>query len=416
MLGALVLALVGCSPAGDDAGSTATPSSARAVAPSASGTSSPSAVADAARTDPAARRAAVEALLSERASAFVTGDLRRAKATQVPGAVVPTSARIVELPLASWSYAVTSATEKSGLLDVRADLTWQLEGESSGSVLRERIALRWSGGRWLLASEKSTADAPPPWELGNLTVARGTSSIVIAIGGSASRARTAAGLVDRAVTGVSAVYGDDWRRRAVLVITGTDQQMASGLGWSVERVRDVGAVTTSVGSLESATAPADRVWTRASLWTRLPERYRLVLLRHELTHVATRATFSATVPLWLEEGYADHVGYTGSGVPLEQSVVELLDVVRRSGAPRSLPTDADFRGADVGAAYAGGHLACEILADRWGEAGLRRVYRLTATGEAEPARNLERALREVTGAGLATLTATWRARAQELAR
>jgi hypothetical protein len=192
--------------------------------------------------------------------------------------------------------------------------------------------------------------------------------------------------------------------------------MASGLGWTVDRVRDVGAVTTSVGSLESATAPADRVWTRASLWSRLPERYRLVLLRHELTHVATRATFSATVPLWLEEGYADHVGYTGSGVPLEQSVVELLDVVRRSGVPKALPTDADFRGSDIGAAYAGGHLACDILADGWGEDGLRRVYRLTATGDAEPARNLERALREVTGAGLAKLTATWRARAQELAR
>lgn len=357
----------------------------------------------------------MQALLDERATAFVTGDLARARATQVPGAVVPTTARIVRLPLASWAYDITAATEKSGLLDVRATLTWQLEGESSGSVLRERIALRWSKDRWLVASERSVTDAPPPWELGSITVARGASSIVITIG-SAGRARTAARLVDEAVAGVSAVYGEDWRRRAVLVLTSTDEQMAEGLGWTVDRVRSVGAVTTSVGSIESVTAPADRVWSRASVWDRLPERFRLVLLRHELTHVATRATFNATVPLWLEEGYADHIGYTGSDVPLQQAVVELIDQVRATGVPKALPSNADFRSDRVGAAYAGGHLACAIIAERWGEDGLRRVYRLTATGDAEPARNLERALREVTGAGLAKLTATWRDRAQELAR
>lgn len=416
LLGAvLALALVGCSPGAPDAGSTASPpaptTSASSASPSAGAQGTPPA-----RTDPAARRAAVEALLAERASAFVTGDLERARATQVAGAVVPTTARIVRLPLASWSYSVTSVTERSGLLDVQADLTWQLEGESSGSVVRERLALRWSTDRWLLASERSAAGAPPPWELGGISVARGSSSIVVAVGGGTSRARAAAALVDQAVAGVSAVYGEDWRRRAVLVLTSTDQQMARGLGWTVDRVRGVGAVTTSVGSLESVAAPADRVWTRASVWDRLPDRYRLVLMRHELTHVATRATFNATVPLWLEEGYADHVGYTGSGVPLEQSLVELLDVVRTSGVPAALPADADFRGGGAGAAYAGGHLACQIIAEGWGEDGLRRVYRLTATGDAEPARNLERALREVTGAGLSRLSAVWRDRAAALAR
>lgn len=416
----LALTLGGCTTGAVDPGSTSSPgisspgTSTTATPRGTGGTPAPPAPAEA-RTDPDARRAAVAELLDARAAAFVTGDLAGARATQVPGAVVPATARIVRLPLAGWSYAVTASTERSGLLDVRATVTWQLEGESSGSVLHERIALRWSTDRWLLASERSTSDAPPPWELGGLTVVRGTSSIVVAVG-DGQRARTAARLVDEAVAGVSAVYGEDWRRRAVLVLTSTDEQMARGLGWTVERVRAVGAVTTSVGSLESVTAPADRVWTRASVWDRLPDRFRLVLLRHELTHVATRATFNATVPLWLEEGYADHVGYAGSDIPLRQAVVELLDEVRSSGVPTTLPADSEFRGDRAGAAYAAGHLACAILAERWGEDGLRRVYRLTATGDAEPARNLERALREVTGAGLAGLTATWRSRAAELAR
>jgi hypothetical protein len=239
---------------------------------------------------------------------------------------------------------------------------------------------------------------------------------VIAVGAAGAQAQATARTVDEAVLGVTDLWGDDWQRRAVVVLTGTDQQMADGLGWTVGHVRRFGAVTTSVGSVASAAAPADRVWTRLPLWDDLPERFRSVLLRHEITHVASRATFSQGVPLWLEEGLADHIGYAGSGVPLSIAVGELLDVVRRSGAPRTLPSDATFDSESAGIAYAGGHLASAILADRWGEAGLRRVYRLTATGDSTPAKNLERALREVTGRGLAALTADWRTRAASLAR
>ncbi|MFC6238802.1 hypothetical protein [Longivirga aurantiaca] len=385
--------------------------SASVVAPSP--TASPTADA---RTDPKARAAAVRAVLEARATAFVTADLAAARATQVSGAAIPTTVRIVRLPLASWAYEVTASSERSGLLDVRARLTWRVEGESSGSEVDQRLALRWSGGRWLVASERSVSDSAPPWELGPLTVVRGKRSIVIAVGEASSRARAAARLVDSAVLGVSKVYGKDWQKRAVLVLTGTDEQMAEGLDWSVAHVRRFGAVTTSVGSVPSATAPADRVWTRAAVWDRLPDRFLLVLLRHEITHVATRATFSASVPLWLEEGYANHVGYTGSDVPDRQALVELLDVVRRSGAPAALPSNAAFADERAGMAYAGGQLACDLIAEGWGEAGLRRVYRLTATGDDTPARNLERALREVTGRGLAGLTADWRARATALAR
>lgn len=385
-------------------------------APSSSSASVAAAPSADARTDPEARQAAVRSVLEARARALVTADLPAARATEATGAVIPTTARIVRLPLASWQYDVSASAEASGLLDVRATLTWRVEGESSGSQVRERLALRWSSGRWVVVSEKAVDKTLPPWELGPLTVVRGKRSTVIAVGAAGSRARAAAATVDKAVLGVTKLWGDDWQRRAVLVLTGTDEQMATGLGWTVGHVRRFGAVTTSVGSVKSASAPADRVWTRLPLWQQLPERVRLVLLRHEITHVASRATFSRGVPLWLEEGLADHIGYSGSGIPLEVAVGDLLAVVRTSGAPRILPGDATFDSESGGVAYAGGHLACAILAEGWGESGLRRVYRLTATGDGTPARNLERALREVTGRGLAALTVDWRARSAALAR
>src|SRR5690606_38816761 len=34
-----------------------------------------------------------------------------------------------------------------------------------------------------------------------------------------------------------------------------------------------------------------------------------VVLRHELTHLAMRATGTATIPLWVAEGLAEHAGY-----------------------------------------------------------------------------------------------------------
>ena len=64
----------------------------------------------------------------------------------------------------------------------------------------------------------------------------------------------------------------------------------------------------------------------------------LLRVRHDFPQAL--ATFSASVPLWLEEGYANHVGYAGSDVPPEQALVELA-LQRRAEHVREQPAARD---------------------------------------------------------------------------
>jgi hypothetical protein len=129
-------------------------------------------------------------------------------------------------------------------------------------------------------------------------------------------------------------------------------------------------------------------------------------MAHETTHVATRQRTSAAVPIWLSEGFADYVGYRDAGVPDAVAASDLLTRVRAQGAPAALPTERDFDAArgEVGAAYNGAWLACRMLAERYGERGLVRVY---AAAAANGPVGLAMALRAL-GTDERALLADWR--------
>ena len=66
----------------------------------------------------------------------------------------------------------------------------------------------------------------------------------------------------------------------------------------------------------------------------------------ELVHVAVRATVPGRPALWLAEGYADHVGYARSFVPVERLVAPLLAEVRTGRGPTQLPTADELEPSD----------------------------------------------------------------------
>ncbi|TKK77270.1 hypothetical protein FDA94_38080 [Herbidospora galbida] len=135
-------------------------------------------------------------------------------------------------------------------------------------------------------------------------------------------------------------------------------------------------------------------------WASLSAQGRVIVLAHELTHVATGAATRPDMPVWLVEGYADYVGYRDSGLATGVVAAELAADRR---APRELPTREDFRagGARVPQAYQEAWLACRYIAERYGEAALTALYR---AAQADPATALRRTL----GVGEAELTAAWR--------
>jgi hypothetical protein len=140
---------------------------------------------------------------------------------------------------------------------------------------------------------------------------------------------------------------------------------------------------------------------------------------HELTHLATGAAATDRVPTWLEEGFADVLGFAGSGIGVRSAAAALLAEVRRNGPPSGPPKDAQLAGA-AGAlrqaqAYAGGWLLCRMVADRAGTAALVAVYRDTAAGKGTPSSDVDRAMRVRTGRSLAAWVALWRAELSRLA-
>jgi hypothetical protein len=377
----------------------------------------PTAAASTERSDPALRLVAVTRLLAARGAAVVHDDAHAYAATQTSSRRVPIFTRLAVLPVTAWSYSVQDVTGTAGADSVlaRVRIAYRLVTDRADAVVRERLSLVHTAAGWRISSEVTDGDRREPWDLGTLTVVRGRSCVVIGIDTTARVLRSYAAVVDAVVPDVSAVWGTGWARREVLIVPRTRSQLSLALGRGASSLHEVAAVTVAGDRGDGPVPGADRVWTNTPLMSTLSRLGRGVVLRHETTHVATGAASNSATPLWLEEGIAEFVGYRGVGVPTAIAMTDLIRAERTRTPPAPLPTAADFAGARIAVAYESAHLASLVLAESYGVAGLVRVYRLTAGGNGTPDHNLDAALRHVTGAGTAALTARARARARALA-
>ena len=120
------------------------------------------------------------------------------------------------------------------------------------------------------------------------------------------------------------------------------------------------------------------------------------------------------MPIWLSEGFADYVAYSATSVAVRIVAGDVLDDVRDGDAPTRLPEDRDFDAGegDVAAAYEGAWLACRMIAQRYGEERLVRLYEALSdsTGPGWPEET-----RDVLGVPAQRLVRQWRAYLVELA-
>jgi hypothetical protein len=299
------------------------------------------------------------------------------------------------------------------VLDVRLHLRYDVD--TTDAVVHERLTVRRGSSGWLVVAESTADRRAQPWDLGAISTVRGRRSLVIGIDTPTATLRSYALLADAAVPDVTAVWGTGWDQRPVLVVPHTVAQLARALGRTAASLEGYAAVTTGELPAEVDGRSALRVWTNTPSMAELSTLGREVVVRHELTHVATDAPGTSDVPLWLEEGLAEYIGYNGSGITLTDELRELVHAQRSGEAPSHLPTQETFDGADVDLAYEGADLACRVVAEKYGRAQLVRLYRLTVSGTGTEAENLEAALRSVTGSGTAALESAWRARLRALA-
>ncbi|MFJ4618469.1 hypothetical protein [Streptomyces sp. NPDC088812] len=354
-------------------------------------------------------RADVQRVLDRRAAALLAHDADAYAATGRSTGY----ARLRAVPLAGWSYRVTAVHRSGDTATADAELSYRLTGHDRAPVTADRSVrlARDADGRWTVTSERPAGKAGEQlWDQGTVTVVRGAHSLVLGVGQSAARLRDFAGLADRAVPAVSEAWGTDWARGVVLLVPGSLDGMAALLGSPASSYRGIAAVTTAETGGASP-APADRVVVNPDAYGSLGPLGQQVVLTHETTHVATRAHTDAATPLWLSEGYADWVGYRGTGRTPRQVAPELVGALAAGESPEDLPADDDFGFAGdadrLARAYEGGWLACRLIADRWGEERLEAFYRAVgAHGKRDGA--VEGALESVLGTTTEDFTAAWR--------
>ncbi|MFE2152323.1 hypothetical protein ACFXAO_20090 [Streptomyces lavendulae] len=313
--------------------------------------------------------------------------------------------RLAGIPLEGWSYEVTSVRPDGDRALVRAELRYRLTGYDAAPAGSAReVELAREGAAWRVTADRPAPGAPPQlWDQGPVTVVPGAHSLVLGVGQDRGTLTGIAGEADRAVPAVSAAWPGDWARRAVVLVPASLDAMAALLGRPADAYRGMGAVTT--GRVGAAPAPADRVVINPAGYAELSAAGRSVVLTHEVTHVATRSATSARTPQWLSEGFADWVAYRGTPATPAEAAPALGRAVRAGGPPPALPADAAFAfGGDAQAmarAYEGAWLACRLVADRWGDGALVRLYRDAGR---EP---LSAALDGALGTDLPALTRAW---------
>lgn len=205
-----------------------------------------------------------------------------------------------------------------------------------------------------------------------------------------------------AITEVSGVWGGAWNRAPIIVIAAGTAEFTALTRTADSAVSpDAAAVTLSGG------ADGARIVFHPDAGRRMGREGLGTLLRHELTHVATRAQTVDDAPLWLLEGYADFVSQHGRATSFSQVAPTLTTRVRAGTLPTGLVPDTAFAGVDAPLAYETAWSTCAFIADRYGVPALTELYRRVAGSPQSPA-VLDAALGTVLGTSTPALLDGWR--------
>jgi hypothetical protein len=272
------------------------------------------------------------------------------------------------------------------------------------------------GGDWYLTSfddfvGRGDVSSTDLWDFGPVTVVRTRSVLVLGHPSAQVLMRSIAAEVADDIPRVTAVWGDGWVKRAVVLVPSTQHE----LGRVVQDygpLAHIAAVATAEVQIGSGRPDpvGDRIGINPANWPKLSALGQRIVLTHELTHVATRAVTSAALPTWLAEGFADYVGYLGSGVPTGFVAQELGAAVRAGDVPKKLPTTAEFSGASrrLSQAYEGAWLACRMIAQRWGQPALVRFYAAVGRSDLAPSAAVQLAMRRLLHLNEASFVQEWR--------
>ena len=282
-------------------------------------------------------------------------------------------------------------------------------------VATRTLTLASTPAGWRIATDAAATDQLQVWDLPALHVVRSATTLVAGDVPESTLAERLAD-ADAAADRLRSLFGA--ATPSVLVVPATAGEAARQVGHPDSSMPAQVAATTDGQSGPLGTAGADRVVLSPDAFQRLTAQGRRVVVTHELTHVATRATTTAHLPPWLSEGFAEYVAWGPVSMPVQTASAQLLAQVRTEGPPLTLPSPSDFDSARAGlaTAYQAAWLAVRRIAAEHGEPGLMAFYRAVAGAPGTPAQTADEAFGTVLGTTTQAFVEGWRGELEALAR
>ncbi|HET6937460.1 MAG TPA: hypothetical protein VFI19_02595 [Nocardioides sp.] len=302
-----------------------------------------------------------------------------------------------------------SAVDAAGRWQAAVDLTWRFDGFDRDPAHEEvLVGFEEDGGHVGITSFGGGDRRSPLWLSGPVEVRRSARSLVLAT--TAANADLLAARADAAVPVVRDVL-PHWRGKLVVEVPGSEGDLDAALAADPGTYTTIAAVTASVDGTLTPSSEV-HIFVNPDVYDDLEPVGGQVVMSHEATHLATRAPMTNGVPLWLLEGFADYVALHAVDLPITTTASQIIQQVRREGAPDHLPGEAEFdeNATHLGASYESAWVACLVLADAGGRDALVRLYEQVSHGQ-----DLDQRLQGVFGLTEAELTARWRQRLENLA-
>ncbi|MCM6773369.1 hypothetical protein NDR87_07785 [Nocardia sp. CDC159] len=212
------------------------------------------------------------------------------------------------------------------------------------------------------------------------------------------------------IDSVTALWGRDWSRAAVVAVTSSAAEFAALTHATGPVSSEVAAASVSDPFLPGSRPTGQRVVFAADAGRRLGTDGLRDTLRHELTHIAARARTMDGSPQWVLEGFAEYSAHRGEQIGFAQLAPTLTARARAGVLPTDLPADADFAptpGNNAALAYEQAWSANAFTAHQFGEPRLVDLYHRLATGpQDQPA--VDDALQDTLGIGHSTFISRWR--------
>ncbi|MGH2786814.1 MAG: hypothetical protein ACRDJV_02760 [Actinomycetota bacterium] len=393
-----------------------------------------------ASSTPLGARTAIDELLARRASAWLARDQSSFMAT-----TARTAEDFVVRQQQSFRW---SEDVEFGSYELRAD--WERYGDLVTATIRDRypaaddVAVlsveeryRLSGfdrkpavedlyytfvnvrGKWLVANDTDVDTltlytARHPWDFDRLEADERGNFLVLShpCRKGALCGRVPAGAIELAATALEQV--DDywtvaWHRRVAVLVPRDADELERLLQVTFDVDNFVAFATSSVDPRGGIDYTGHRIVLNPQAFVDRPSESTFEILTHELLHVATRDASGPFIPVWVEEGFAEHVG-----TDADPQALGFLNARVSAGLTKGhLPDDYEFTiggRTDIFLRYQGALSAVRFFINRWGLHRFVRFYRLLGRVEIAPGTarwHIERALKKTIDVDLDEFERAW---------